>query len=170
MRTLHAIMAALQLAAPDFHAKLEAARHFQQLERAHAVDAFTVVAVGERESGWRLGLVGKLGELGPMQVMPSNYPSCRAEPDGHACKHIKQQLADWRWNTREAVELMAYQRAYCKRVVGSALAVHWLQEYQGYAGTCGHRKDKAGRWRALPVPKGTRDVLARRRELARRFG
>ena len=169
-RTLAAIQLALQLVAPHFQPRAQAAVELRYLGEEFSIDPFTMIAVGERESGWDSRVVGKLGEVGIGQVMPSNFPSCRDDPNGDVCTGLRQYLHEWQFNLGMAMGLMSIQRDYCKAVVGSSLAIYWLQEYQGYAGTCGHRKDKRGRWRALPVPKGTLQVLARRRELARRFG
>ncbi len=168
IRSLASILAALHAVAPGFQPKAELATELRELGATHDLDPFTLMAVGERESRWRTDVIGKLGEVGPMQIMPVNFASCREDRAGDECEATLRVMSDWRRNLGFAAGLMQIQRDYCKRVVGSALAVHWLQEYQGYAGTCGHRKVR-GRWVALPVPKGTSQVLERRRDLARRF-
>lgn len=164
-RSVAFLTAVLKLVAPSFEPRDEAAAELRELAKKHQLDPLTIVAVVERESGWDPRAIGKLGEVGLGQVMPSNNLTCRT--DGAACQEHKAALLDWRINLRETARLMAAHRAYCERVVGSSLAIYWLQEYQGVAGTCGHVR-RLGRWEPKPVPKGVYAVLDRRRELARR--
>lgn len=168
-RTIATIQLALQLATPQLQPRAQVAAELSRLEREHQVDSLTIVAVIERESGGKADAVGKAGEIGLGQIMPSNFPSCREDPQGADCAGIKRLMLDWRMNLGMTAGLMEIMRTYCRNTVGSALAIYWLQEYQGHRGTCGHVKRK-GRWVALPVPKGVTAVMKRRRELARRFG
>lgn len=170
IRSLVAIGAAMQLVAPQFQPRDAAVMELRCLGFKHDLDPYTIVAVVERESQWDAGARGKKGEVGLGQLMPTNYMDC-ADGDLFAvpCRRKVELLLDWRENLKATAALMAATRTYCQVAVRSSLAVHWLQEYQGYAGTCGHRKDARGRWVALPIPGGTMRVLERRRELARRF-
>lgn len=169
MSSVAMLLAALQVVAPNFGPKLEAAQALHKFEEDLQIDGLLLAVVAEHESHWDSSVVGKLGELGITQIMPSNYVSCRLGPQ-EVCDARKRTLVDWRFNLNEAAELMASQRNYCKRVVGSGRVTFWLQEFQGYRSTCGHVKLRDGRWHALPTPKVTRDVLARWRELRKRFG
>lgn len=170
IRTLKAISLALHFVAPHFQPHRAAVIELLKLGAQHDIDPFTIIAVVERESGWDPQVIGKLGEVGLGQVMPKNYVPCSEDRFSPECLVIIEQLQDWRFNLNETAALMEAHRVYCGLAVRSWLAVFWLQEYQGYAGTCGFRKDRRGRWSNVPVPSGTLQVLARRRELARRFG
>ncbi|HWA29033.1 MAG TPA: transglycosylase SLT domain-containing protein [Lacunisphaera sp.] len=160
IRSVAALKAALAFVAAHFSPRAEAAEHLQELGRRYRVDPFTVVSVVTGESHWNPSVIGAAGEVGLGQVKPRS-------PE-HAVA-----LLDWRVNLTATAGALAAWREFCQKRVGSALAVYFLQGYQGYDAnrgtTCGHRKVR-GRWVAQPIPELTRKVLARRAELARRFG
>ena len=109
-RTLAAIQLALQLVAPHFQPRAQAAVELRYLGEEFSIDPFTMIAVGERESGWDSRVVGKLGEVGIGQVMPSNFPSCRDDPNGDVCTGLRQYLHEWQFNLGMAMGLMSIQR------------------------------------------------------------
>jgi hypothetical protein len=176
IRSIAVIVRALELASPGWSEQLppreEVAAHVRELARAGSFDPFTLIAVVENESRWRPTVIGGLGEVGLGQIRPENFPECRGAGAGsEACDGVRQALLGWRYNLQVAARLLTTWREYCRRRVGSALAVYWLQGYQGFdasrSASCGHVRERA-RWRALPIPALTRRILARRAELAER--
>jgi Transglycosylase SLT domain len=174
IRSLAAVLAALEFVAPKFEHAQEASAHVRALAIEHDLDPFTIVAVVRHESGWKPEAVNpRTGALGLGQIMPSNYRVCREQPEGAECVALKSSLLEWKYNLSETAKTLATWRDYCGRKVGSRLAIHWLPGYQGLdmdrRATCGHRQ-RRGRWIALKsVPKLTQRILARRRELEKRF-
>jgi hypothetical protein len=174
IRSLAAILAALEFLAPEFEPAREASAHVRALAIQHGLDPFTILAVVRHESGWKPAAVNpRTGAMGLGQIMPSNYKPCREDPYGAECIAIKTNLLTWKYNLTETAITLARWRDYCGDKVDSRLAIHWLPGYQGFdlrrGATCGHRKFR-GRWVALKtVPKFTQTVLARRRDLEKRF-
>jgi hypothetical protein len=174
-RPLTAILAALEFVAPKFEPAEEAAAQLRALAVQHGVDPLTIIAIVRHESGWVPSAVNaRTGARGLGQIMPSNYSECRRDAESAACVKIKADLLDWKFNLAETARTMETWREYCGKKVGSRLAIHWLPGYQGLdfkrRASCGHRKLR-GRWVPMKaVPKLTRAVLARRKELEKRFG
>jgi hypothetical protein len=173
IRSLAAILAALEFVAPEFEPAREASAHVRALAIQHDLDPFTIVAVVRHESGWQPGAVNpRTGATGLGQILPNNYKPCRENPEGAECTAVKSNLLDWKYNLSETALMLARWRDYCGDKVGSRLAIHWLPGYQGFdlqrRTTCGHRK-RRNRWVAVTIPKFTETVLARRRELEKRF-
>jgi hypothetical protein len=173
-RSLAAIVAALELAAPKFEPAAHASEHLRALAIEHQLDPFTIIAVVRSESGWDPAAINRrTGALGLGQIMPSNYAECRQAPESAECTKIKTDLLEWKYNLTETARTMARWRDFCGKKVGSRLAIHWLPGYQGLdskrGATCGHRRKRRG-WTPLKaVPKLTQKVLAKRKELERRF-
>lgn len=174
VRSLAAILAALEFVAPGFEPAREASAHVRALAIQHELDPFTIIAVVRHESGWNPGAINpRSGAMGLGQILPDNYAPCRADPLGAECAAIKAGLLDWKYNLTETAVTLARWRTYCGKKVGSRLAIHWLRGYQGFdlqqRTTCGHRRIK-NRWAPTKtIPKFTQTVLARRRELEKRF-
>jgi hypothetical protein len=174
IRSLAAVLAALEIVAPKFEQAHEASAHVRALAIEHDLDPFTIIAVVRHESGWKPEAVNpRTGALGLGQIMPSNYKVCREQADGAECTAIKSSLLEWKYNLTETAKTLATWRDFCGDKVGSRLAIHWLPGYQGLdlrrRATCGHRKHRGG-WLALKsVPKLTQRILTRRRELETRF-
>jgi hypothetical protein len=173
-RPLAAILAALEFLAPKFEHAAEASARVRALAVEHDMDPFTILAVVSHESGWRPDAKNpRTGALGLGQIMPSNYRECRTEPNGAECAAIRENLLDWQYNLTETARTLSRWREYCGDKVKSRLAIHWLPGYQGLdvkrRATCGHRKQRGGWVPLKSVPVLTSKILARRRDLEKRF-
>lgn len=165
-------MSVLSSVAPSFPEREAAAQLLHDVGRDRKIDPLTLIAVVENESRWQPSAKSADGSFGLAQIRATNFGECQtATFDEAKCETRKVRLLDWRDNLRIAAQNMAAARGYCKRRVGSDLAIHWLQAFQGYDSTrgtvCGHRR-VGKRWVAGKVPLLTRKVLARRKELAAR--
>jgi len=169
LRSIAQLVAALNIAAPGFQPKHEAAATLRELGSELRFDPLTLVAVVENESRWKTGAISDDGSFGLSQIRAINFRECREEPEGSHCEWRKQALLGWRFNLILAAEYFVAARERCRTVVGTGLAQYWLQSFQGFdrsrKATCGHVK-RRGRWVALEVPALTKKILARRRELA----
>lgn len=171
LRSVASIVAALEIAAPSFQPKHEAAVHIRELAAKHEFDPFTMIAIVERESRWNPNAVNKRsGATGLGQVLPTNFRACRSEPEGQSCTAVKRGLLSWRRNLTVVAGYIRAMREHCRRVVGSALAVSWMGIYDGTDSTrgltCNHRKVR-GRWVKQSPTKMALRVLKRRAELER---
>jgi len=161
------ISAALKLAAPHFPHQHDAAVLLRQLGAEYRIDPLTEVALVDLESDWYPRAVSPADAYGLGQVRLTNFVPCQEDLAGAGCDAVRERLFDWRENLRLTARFMASWRSYCSRTVGSALAVHWLQGYNGRRGfTCGH-VHKRGRWVAVEVSSYARGVMARRRQIIR---
>ncbi len=176
IRALVVILHALTIAAPGFAPKREAALHVQRLAERLEFDPLTLVALVEHESRWNPRAFNPdTWAVGLGQVLLEHFPECvPAEPfspmDLEPCSRIRARLEDWRYNLTWTAVAFRGWRAYCLYHVGTGEARYYLQGYQGFDAkrhaTCGHVRTRSG-WRALPIPKLTRRVLARRSEFER---
>jgi hypothetical protein len=172
IRAVPFLMSVLSSVAPSFPEREAAAHTLAELGRTHRFDPVTLIAIVEGESAWRPTVISSNGrDFGLSQIRATNFRECQtATLDERQCAWRKQSLLHWKMNLTLAAGLIKANRERCKRVVGSNLASYWLQAFQGYDSTrgttCGHRR-VGKRWVAGPVPRLTRKVLKRRRELAR---
>lgn len=168
IRSLAVIMHALALAAPHFHERQAAAVLLHDLGAQYHFDPLTEIAIVENESHWQTKAVSDDGSVGLAQPRLTNFAECK-ELGSVACANRRASLLDWRTNLVVGAKLIAAWKSYCKRTVGTELAVHWLSGYQGFDAshhrTCGFKR-VGKKWIAAPVPELTRRVLARRKELA----
>ncbi len=156
IRALSALLCSLNLAAPSFPHKLEAAHELNRVAARNNVDPFTIVELVRLESRWLTYVVNpKSGAVGLGQHLPRDASDAEA-------------LLDWRYNLQRTGAAMAAWREYCREKVGSALAKFWLRGYGGFphGANCGHAL-KRGRWVALPVQPYVAKLLAGRRKLIR---
>lgn len=114
MTRLRAILAALQLAAPHFPERPQAAQLLLQLEHRWDVRAELIIADAEHESRWQPDAINRTsGATGLMQVMP-------------ASAERQLELLDWRTNLRVGAADFALARQYCQRRFHTGLARQWL--------------------------------------------
>lgn len=168
IRSLAILLHALELAAPHFHEKRAAAVELRELGARLHFDPLLEVSIVENESHWIQSAVSSDGSVGLAQPRLANFAECR-EPVSAACDRRRAMLLNWRENLAVGAKLIASWKAYCKRTVGTELAIRWLQGFQGFDAThhrtCGFKRI-GKRWVAAQVPGLTRKVLARRKELA----
>lgn len=171
IRSVALVLKALELAAPHFPEKRAAAELLVELGRSHHFDPITMVAVVENESRWLPSAISNDGSVGLAQIRTDNYATCKGELLFTVGCEWDTKLLDWRLNLQEAAESFEAWSRYCEKKVGSDSAIYWLQGFQGYDGgrnsTCGHVQ-RHGKLVALPIPKLTKKVLARRRDLVER--
>jgi hypothetical protein len=170
IRSLAAILHALSIVAPNFFQQHAAAGLLRELGARHGFDPLTLVAIVDHESHWYASAISKNGrDYGLAQIEATNYATCRAPVLVEECDSRKRWLLEWDNNLNEAAALIEANREFCKAKIGSTLAVYWLQQFQGFGATrhttCGHVR-RHGKWVAVEVPAMTREVLARRMELA----
>lgn len=159
IRSVAAIICALNSSAPAFPHKAEAAPLIRELAAENGHDPFTLIEVVEVESRWSPHAVNpRSGAVGLGQHLPKDDAD-------------RVALLDWRYNLRRTSIAFRAWRELCRDVVGTSLAKFWLQGYGGFDAVrktrCGHRGVR-GKWVAAPVPKYVKRVLAGRRELVRR--
>lgn len=159
IRTLAAILCALNAQAPTFPHKGEAAPLLRELARRHEFDPFTMVAYVHGESRWQPDAVNpSSGATGLGQILPRDAED-------------QERLLEWRYNLTRSAAGFSTWREFCRERVGSPLAVHWLQGIGGWdvpqKTTCGHRWTRRG-WVAVPVPRYVTNLMAKRRALIRR--
>jgi soluble lytic murein transglycosylase-like protein len=98
IRSVAAILAALEFVAPKFELAHQASVHVRALAIEHDLDPFTIIAVVHHESGWKPEAVNpRTFALGLGQIMPSNYAACRQDPEGAECATIKSSLLEWKY-------------------------------------------------------------------------
>jgi hypothetical protein len=154
LRTLQAIVAAIQLAAPGVPDPdaFRFARALREQAQVHDFDPFTAVAVIHSESRFNPLAISPDGEdygLGQIRARyigackqadsPVDYPT-----DG--CIAQKQRLLDPEENIRILAEMISRHRDLCQRKVRSVKFQHWLASYQG-------RNDPQQRRWCKPAPE-----------------
>lgn len=168
MTRLHAILLALKLAAPHWHAQSETAAELERLEQRYHVRAELVIADVEHESRWEERVVNQhSGTVGLMQIQPEENPACKGHnPEVDGCLFVREMLLGWRQNLRVGVAIFAASRDYCRQHGHGDKAKQWLWLPTGWDAVsrseCGYRKGKR-----LPTPKGIAWLLKRYRELRR---
>lgn len=171
IRSVAAILAALNSVAPSFNAKHSAALHIRHLAAEGGFDPFTLIVHVEHETRWKtnaIGLYDGVEYVGAGQHRLLNYPACQADLGSQACESARAALLGWRFNLTETARGFVTWREFCRENVGTAAAKYWLQGLTGWDAkrgtTCGHKGGKA-----LPVPAPVTKLLKRRTELAARF-
>lgn len=167
LRSVAFMMHVLAISAPHFHQRTEAAKLLSELGVRYGFDPVTEVAIVENESHWQSSAESSDGSFGLTQPRLVNFAECR-DIESASCEARRKSLLDWRTNLVVGAKLIAAWKQYCKRTMGTELAVRWLQGFQGFDAThhqtCGFRR-VGKRWVAAEVPALTRKVLARRKEL-----
>lgn len=165
LRSLHVIVAAIQLSQPRVSSD-DAERFATALReqaKRHDFDPFTGVAVIFHESSFNPKAVSKNGEdYGLAQIRARYIGGCKDSPNpvespSAACVAQKQRLLQPEENIRIMAELITRHRDLCQRKVGSTKLPHWLASYQG-------RNDpRSKRW--CKPGKGTWKIVEYRRYL-----
>lgn len=171
IRSVSAILAALQTVAPGFPEQRAAAVHVQVLAEAGDFDPYTLLVHVDHETRWKpdaIGLYGGVEYVGLGQIRLLNYRACQDDLGSQACADVRESLLDWRFNLDQTAKSFVMWRGYCQEKVGTGAAKYWLQGITGWDAkrgtTCGHKRGKA-----LPVPKPVLDLLKRRAALAAQF-
>lgn len=169
-RSLAAIAFAIRLAQPEV-SDADAQRFataLQQSAQSHDFDPLTGVAIIRHESRFRPRAVSPNQEdYGLAQIRARYVGACRDDADplrrpSAACRAEKQRLLDPDANIQRMAELIAYNRSFCKRKLGSTELARWLASYQG-------RNDaRTKRW--CTPGKGTWSVINYRSYLLRELG
>ena len=183
IRALPAVVAALHWLAPGLPPTVvrNYATVIQQQAAERSFDPYTLAAIVDNETGrtWNARVMDKSAQqcIGLAQICLSNYPTCRDSNFKSAwCLEQKARLQDGVYNLRTAAALITANRRMCRRRTGKpALFARWLASYQGANRPsrgilCNQKRDARGLWRDRRAPRVTRKVMARRRELVRRFG
>jgi hypothetical protein len=166
-RSLAAIAFAIRLGQPEI-SDADAQRFamaLQQSAQSHDFDPLTGVAIIHHESRFRPRAISPNAEdYGLAQIRARFIGACRDDADplrrpSAACLAEKQRLLDPDANIRRMAELIAYNRSFCKRKLGSTDTSRWLASYQG-------RNDARNKRWCTPG-KGTWSVLDYRRYLLR---
>lgn len=89
------------------------AAQIERSSRRWGVDPWLVVAVGFAESSWNVNARGRLGEVGPMQVMPSTYRALGGK-----------RLGDWRENIDVGTRYLAMMLDHARGDVHLAVAYY----------------------------------------------
>jgi hypothetical protein len=145
IRPVAILISAMMLSRPGIP-KDEATRYARALNEIAAqndIDPLTAVAIIHYETGFRPTLISADGEdHGLGQVRARYLSACREDPDpvhdpSEACRAAKLALLDGVINIRRMGMIIAANKEFCKKQVGSARTPQWLSGYQGY-GTFGH--------------------------------
>ena len=171
IRSVAAILAALNSVAPNFPHKEAAAVYVQRLADEGEFDPYTMLAYVESESGWRVDAINRQGGelyLGLGQLRLRNYEACREDFEAPECLVIVEALQNWRFNLDQTAQAFVWARGRCRELVGTGALSAWMQTVKGYdktqRSTCGRRHG-----RPLPVPDAVAKLLKRRAQLAARF-
>lgn len=89
------------------------AAQIERSSRRWGVDPWLVVAVGFAESSWNVNARGRMGEVGPMQVMPSTYRALGGK-----------RLGDWRENIDIGTRYLAMMLDHARGDVRLAVAYY----------------------------------------------
>ena len=176
-RSLVAITAAIQFAAPPSMPKSTAERYakvIQEEAKARDFDPFTLVAMVHNESKWSPGVVNSVNCVGLGQVCLSNYAVCRASLTSAQCRAKKHQLMDGVYNLRVISNSITLNRKFCRKKTGKPVRWrYWLPSHGGWNQPsksiwCGQQL-RRGRWVDLPVPKIVQRIMNYRKKLIRKF-
>lgn len=169
LRSLQAIIAAIQLANPNVEATQAErfATALQEQAQIHDFDPLTGVAIIRHESRFNPRAVSPNGEdWGLGQIRARFIGGCRntknplRNPTAE-CKAQKQRLLEPEENIRVMAELITYHRKLCRRKIGSTKFEHWLASYQG--------RNHIGEQRWCDPGPGTHKVMRYRDSLIRKL-
>lgn len=178
IRPVEVVVAALRLVCPgQSDATLEDwGAHVRQLGITNGHDPVTQVAILENESRCNPRAFLKRGALevvGLMGINLANFPACR-DTSATECEAMRAQLLEPRFNLTMGSQYIAINRAFCKDKTGRGMFENWLASYQGFNVPSANRycalQRIGGRWVETGVPKLTRKVMRRRREILRKVG
>jgi hypothetical protein len=139
LRTLQAIVAAIQLSAPGVSGSdaVRFAKALREQAQIHDFDPFTAVAMIHSESRFNALAISPDGEdYGLGQIRARFIGGCKGteSPVEHPtdeCLRQKEQLLVPEENIRILAELISRHRDLCQRKVRSNKFAHWLASYQG---------------------------------------
>lgn len=169
IRTTAFVLHVLMQVAPHYQPKEATAELLVELGRRRHFDPFTLMAIVKHESDWNSNAISKDGrDFGLSQVRSTNFKACREDRSSQGCKTIESMLLEWKFNLEFAAMLIEANREYCKRVVGTDLAVYWLNGFTGadstHGRTCGHVRH-GNKWLPAPTPRVVLDILSIRKRL-----
>jgi hypothetical protein len=139
LRTLQAIVAAIQLSAPGVSEPdaLRFATALRDQAKVHDFDPFTAVAMIHSESRFNhLAISPDNEDYGLGQIRARFIGACKSadSPVDHpsdGCLTQKERLLVPEENIRILSELISRHRQLCQRKVRSTKFPHWLASYQG---------------------------------------
>lgn len=139
LRTLQAIVAAIQLSAPGVSDPdaLRFATALRDQAKQHDFDPFTAVAMIHSESRFNhLAISPDNEDYGLGQIRARFIGACKSadSPVDHPsdeCLTQKERLLVPEENIRILAELISRHRLLCQRKVRSTKFAHWLASYQG---------------------------------------
>lgn len=139
LRTLQAIVAAIQLSAPGVSEPdaLRIATALREQAKVHDFDPFTAVAVIHSESRFNYLAISPDGEdYGLGQIRARFIGACKSaeSPVDHPsdeCLSQKERLLVPEENIRVLAELITRHRQLCQRKARSNKFPNWLASYQG---------------------------------------
>jgi len=139
LRTLHAIVAAIQLCAPGVTdpVALRFAKALREQAQLHDFDPFTAVAMIHSESRFNPLAISPDGEdYGLGQIRARFVGACRSSDSPvdyptDECITQKMRLLVPEENIRILGEMIGRHRDLCQRKVRSSKFQHWLASYQG---------------------------------------
>jgi hypothetical protein len=139
LRTLQAIVAAIQLSAPGVSDPdaLRFATALREQAKLHDFDPFTVVAVIHSESRFNhLAISPDNEDYGLGQIRARFIGACKSaespvEYPSDECLSQKERLLVPEENIRILSELITRHRKLCQRKIRSNKFPHWLASYQG---------------------------------------
>lgn len=163
LRTLQAIVAAIQISSPGVQTPdaLRIAKALREQAQVHDFDPFTGVVMIHHESRFNSLAISPDGEdYGLGQIRARFIGACKSSPEPVAnptddCLRQKERLLIPEENIRIMAEMITRHRALCQRKVRSTKFARWLASYQG-------RNDaRRKRW-CKPAPATLKLVQSRR--------
>ena len=167
LRTLQAIVAAIQLCAPGVSDPdaVRFAKALREQAQVHDFDPFTAVAMIHSESRFNPLAISPDGEdYGLAQVRARHVGACKKDKNPRrnpsvACRAVKERLLEPEESIRVMAELITSHRKLCRKMAGNSNMVSWLASYQG------RNNAKEDRW--CTPGDGTHDVIRYRDRLVR---